>query len=141
MTIQIDNNYERVDLSLLALEAAEELERYRHRLPTNFKSVNALSMLLEESFGRKVDDSPLNFRLDHASVFTSAIQNSLGSSVKKKSISEIANEAVKIASRLNSNTINSKDEELKNLVSFCIALSDSAALYKEELEELKKHFA
>jgi hypothetical protein len=140
MTVQ-EGNQSQHDLSLLAIEAAEELERFRKKLTTDFKAVNALSLILRESFSKHVDQSDLDFRLDHASVFSKAISNSFGSTIKKRSISELANEAIEVASRLNFDSINSKDEELKLLVSFCVALSDSAALYKEELDELNKSFA
>lgn len=141
MTIQIDRGSDKQDLSMLAIEAAEELERWRRKLPTDFRSVNILSSLLQKSFSQKVDEPGFNPRLDHASVFSNAITNSFGSTVTKKTISEVATEAVKIASILNSENMSSKEDELEKLKSFCVALSDSAALYKEELEELKKHLA
>ena len=129
------------DLSLLAIEAAEELERFRQNLQTEFYSVNMLAKLLKESFSQKVNETSVGFRLDHASVFSNAIENSFDPNIKKKTISEVASEAIQIASLLNSNTFNSKEDELRKLISFCVALSDSAALYKEEIEELRKNFA
>jgi hypothetical protein len=131
----------RQDLGLLAINAAEELERLRKKLSTDLKSVNTLSNLLQDSFSKKIDSSGFNLRLDHALMFSNAVSNSLDSTLSEKTISEIADEAIEIASRLSQEAANQKEDDLQQLISFCVALSDSAALYKEEMEELRKRFA
>jgi hypothetical protein len=141
MKIQDENNLLNLDLSLLAIEAAEELERLRKKLPTTLRNVKALSSLLQKSFAKNAEGAPIDFRFDQVEVFSTAITNSIGVGAPKKRISDIANEAMEIAMLLNSNSINSRENDLNKLITFCVALSDSAALYKEELEELKKHIA
>lgn len=131
------------DISLLAINAAEELERFRRKMETDFNSAKELAKLLTNSFSKKVEESGGAYRLDHASVFSRAISNSVEPEGANKSLAELMDEAGKIATLLHSNTdgVKSKEEELKKLISFCVALSDSAALYWEEMEELKRHVA
>ena len=140
MTYQIDEKTQRLDISLLAIEAAEELARSQKNIPTDFKSVKILASILQESFSDNLKESGA-YRLDHASVVSDAMSNSLDAAFGQKTIAEIANEAIKIADQLNPDNISSKDEEIQKLVAFCVALSDSAALYREEVDDLKKHFA
>lgn len=140
MTVHTEKTRIDRDLSLLAIDAAEELERMRKGIKTDFKSTTVLASILQESFSN-VSDSNANYRLDRASVFLSAISTTSGSTITKKTISEIAKEAIDIASRLNSGSTRSEESELEKLISFCVALSDSAALYREEVEDLIKHFA
>lgn len=118
------------DLSVLAIQAAEELTRYKKGFDTEFQSFRQLISILESS--EKINDDNSNYRLDHDSVITSAISISLPHKTK----SDIINEALKIG--LNKST---SEANLDSLISFLVALSDSAALYNEELEELRKHFA
>lgn len=141
MTAQIIKNPIKRDLSLLAIEAAEELERSRRKFDTDFKSAKELSSILEESLPQEVVESGGNIRLDYASVFSSAISNSFHSTVTIKTISDLTKEASRIVALLKSEDIDSIEDDVQELISFCVALSDSAALYKEELEELKKHIA
>lgn len=123
----------RQDLSLLAMDTSEELERLRRDMPTDLQQVKNLSSFLKEFAS---PDS--YYRLDHASIFRSAMLNSFDKSVADKTTPELAQEVGKIAILLDSNAIKPKEDELQKLISFCVALSDSAALYKEWLGELKK---
>ena len=141
MTIQVNYVPTRVDLSSLAIEAAEELEKSKKNIKTEFKSVIALSKILKESFSEEIGESQFDYRLDHTFVFSKALNISGMASPHKKTISEIAQEARKIASLLDLNKNKSKEADLNRLISFCVALSDSASLYNEEIEELKKHIA
>lgn len=141
MTISLTNTREKIDISLLAIEAAEELERLKRNLDTDLESVKMLSDLLKHSFLIPNEDANLDYRLDHAAVFSNAYSNSSLNYPRKKSISEIIKEARRIASLLEPNEKRPKRGELDQLISFCVALSDSAAIYKEELEELKKRLA
>lgn len=141
MTVQTEKTTINRDLSLLAIDAAEELERMRKGLATDSKSIDTLASILQESFSQNIDDTSSNYRLDYASIFSSAISISSDSTVTKKTISQIAEEAITIAYRLNPESIKCEDAELRKLISFCVALSDSAALYKKEVDDLKKHFA
>ena len=131
----------KLDLSLLAIEAAEELERFRKGMTTDFSSVNELSSVLQGSITR-ISSSEYQARLDSVAVFSSAIKNSYGfKENKQKTISEISKEAIAIASKLTPEQAKSADTDLEALIVFCVALSDSALLYNEEVEESKKYFA
>ena len=141
MTIRFIDNPIQPDLSLLAIDAAEELERIRKKIPTVGESILELSKILNESFSEKVEEEGRLYRLDYASVISRAFSNSTVSTLKNKTIADLAVEAGKVASLLGSDEIKTKDDVLKKLISFCVALSDSAAFHQEELEELRKHIA
>lgn len=133
------NHIERDDLSLLAIEAAEELTRLKEKVPTELTSVNSLSAVLQSSLSEKITDTNSKFRLDHAFVFSSAMSISSGSTLSK-SLSDVAREALEIVAKLKPTTLE-LERDLDSLISFCVALADSAMLYKEELDDSRKHIA
>lgn len=136
MTTQIQESPVLEDLSLIAIEAAEELERYKRGYDTDFTYLNLLSTLLQSSFNQKVDNSgATTYRLDHASVLSSTFYSI---NRPKKTLAEIASGVNRIVKILVPGQ-GTKDTNLDELISFCVALSDSAAIYNEELNELRKH--
>ena len=139
MILTDEKKLERIDISLLAIEAAEELTRLNKGLNTDFKSMKTLAEIINSSFSENTGGH--YYRLDHASLVSSAILNSNQSTTSTKTLKEIANDAIKISNQLNSENISTEGENIQKLISFCVALSDSAALYKEELQEIQKHFA
>ena len=84
-------NSTNIDLSTLAIMAAEELERLRLGMPTEFNSVKNLAKLINNSFSLKPKGSDSLHRLDHVSVFSRAISKGGNS----KTISELVKEAEK----------------------------------------------
>ena len=129
------------DLSMLAIKAADELERVRLGMQTEFNSVGRLAEILKNSLSQNPIGSDHPLRLDYVSVFSRAISNSISQDVSSKTILELVKEAEKVVSKLNPDEITTEEKELTKLISFCVALSDSAALYKEEIDELKKQVA
>jgi hypothetical protein len=139
MTVSTFNS-QNIDLSLLAIQAANELERIKRNMKSDLQSVRLLSEFLNDFFSNKDTDrdkvNELNYRLDHALVLSNAYSHPTPT---KKSIDDIISEAYRLTNLLMKDK-HSK-HELDNLISFCVALADSASLYNEELEDLKKHFA
>jgi hypothetical protein len=132
-----DLNLDNIDISLLAIHAADELARKKEGLRTSLKSVRLLATLLQTSFSEKVQD----YRFDHLSVVDDALSNSLGIPQSGKTLSEIAADAYKIATQLNPDSFQERMDNLDKLISFCISLSKSAALYRSEQEELFNYLA
>lgn len=130
----------KLDLSFLAINSAEELERFRKGLPTEFNAVSQLAAYLEGSLHDVTNHSLDNLMLDSATVLSVAMSTAYGD-IKKNSFGDIASEAGKIANNLKLEVFSKDANEIERLINFCIALSDSASMYDDEQEELKKRFA
>lgn len=136
MNAIIKNIDKRPDLAILSIQAAEELERKRLGLAAEMNSVDLLYRLLTTSFKEQEEGT---YPLDYAMVFSSALTNIGELDIASKPIPELAKDALEMAQLLN--PVKIKQTDLPKLVSFCVALSDSAALYKRELEEMRKNIA
>jgi hypothetical protein len=121
MTISLINK--RVNLPLLSIGAAEELQRLKLKKDTDLKNVKELSILLKEDFAR---------RLDYFLIFKKAY-----SSTYAASISNLTSEIGTIAQKLEYSS-KLKDKELEKLVNFCTNLSDYSAIHEEEIRILKE---
>lgn len=110
------------DLSLISIEAAEELERLKLGDKTNLNSSKELSTLFKEEM----------WKFDYQEIFSNAIlnfsagKNYLKTSEEIKSYIEFFYNAIENAKILNI-------KSLDDISRFCINLSDSAALYKERI--------
>jgi regulator of sigma D len=121
MTISLINK--RVDLPLLSIRAAEELQRLKLKKDTSFENTKQLAVLIKEDFAN---------RLDYSQIFKQAYH-----STYLESITNINRKIGTITQQLESR-LNLKDEELKKLVNFCTNLSDYSALHEEEIRILKE---
>jgi two-component SAPR family response regulator len=117
-----------VELPLLAIEAAEEIERIKQNAKTNLKNSKQLSSLIKGDFSWRLDYKVI-FRDTYFSTYNKKIEIDLEESQNKymKDISERLREPD-----------NLNQEELKGLVNFCVNLSDHAQMYRDEIEELMK---
>ena len=129
------------DLSLLAIEAAEELERIRKDLPTSSNAIKSLSEILEKVFSKEKIKTEDDLRYDNAAIFSRAVTNSIDPMFASQNVNDMVKEANRISNLLYKETSNSDKDELSKMISFCVALSDSAALYLQELDELRKRVA
>ena len=99
-----------MNLSLLSIEAAEELARLNKKLPTSLEKTKELSENLKEFF----------WRLDYQLIFSNAY-NETYSKLPHGKIHEITNKLK-----------NPPKKELKKLTEFCVNLSDYAQAYQEQ---------
>ena len=140
MTIQIENSPIKKDLGLIAIEAAEDIERFRQGLPTKFKSLNYLSSILKDTFDWEIVDAEQSYRLDYVSLLSSTFSNLSHPTYVDHSMSDIVKQARTVASQLTPNYIKKNKNKINDLISFCVALSECAAIYKEELKEMNSEF-
>jgi len=130
MGIEITNKA-KIDLPNLAIEVVEELSRLNLKKESNLKHTKELSELIKKDF---------TWRSDYSSIFSEAYL-----SAYSQIISKLPNENSKpymmdIVKKLDMPS-DLKDEEIKKLIEFCTAISDYAALHKEEVDNLKRpHF-
>lgn len=110
------------NLPLLAIESAEDLARLKKNIKTDLKHAKELSELLEKN----------SWRLDYSIIFTEAYFNAYNKNISSENPKKYYEEIYK---KLNSPSKLGK--KLEGLINFCVKLSDSAALYKEEIERLK----
>lgn len=115
-----------MDLPLLAINAADELERLRLKKKTNLKSTKELSILIKESFQKK-----LNYHLVFSNAYFSTYYKEISPSPKKNS------RYIKEISKKLESPSNLENKELKDLVDFCANLSDYSSLHQDYLESLK----
>ena len=114
----------KIDLPLLSIEAAEELQRFSLKKNTDLKQTIELSALIKENFSK---------RLDYQLLFTNAYFATYGKRINLGHIKEYSEEiSEKLSSPLSLN-----DTELEKLVNFCANLSDYSALNQREIDNLK----
>ena len=129
MKIKIDRKA-RPDLSLLAIEAAEEIERTRQNIQTNLKSTKELSGIIKES----------TWRLDYQTICSNAYFSTYAPKDFEFPKDLILTERLlklymkTMIGKLDA-APNLKDTELGKLASFCVNFSDHYTLYKEEFKE------
>jgi len=116
-----------MDLSLLAINAAEELQRLRLKKDTDLRYAKELSELIKKDF---------IWRHDYSKIFSEAYHLTYS-----KEISQLPNEnskpqMAKISKKLEFPS-NSENKELERLVDFCVKLSDYSAAHEEEIRKLK----
>ena len=114
----------KIDLPLLSIEAAEELQKFSLKKNTDLKQTIELSALIKENFSK---------RLDYQLLFTNAYFATYGKRINLGFIKEFSEEiSEKLSSHLSLN-----DTELEKLVNFCANLSDYSALNQREIDNLK----
>jgi hypothetical protein len=117
----------RRDLSLLSIDAAEELQRLRLKKDTSFENTKQLSVLIKEDFANRLDYSEI-FKQTYYSTYSSEIPASLNRRIFYM---------LRVSNQLDSPS-NIKDRELEKLVNFCVNLSDYSAIHEEEIRILKE---
>ncbi len=115
-----------IELPLLAIEAAEEIEKVKKNIKTNLKSSIKLSSLIKRDF---------TWRLDYSVMFSNAYFSTYNKEISK-SPDESQTQYIKEISNKLDNTPTLEQSELKDLVSFCTNLSDHSQLYMEDIQEL-----
>lgn len=114
-----------MNLSLLSIETAEELQRFSLKKNTDLKNATELSKLIKEDFSK---------RLDYSLLFSNAYFATYSNKIE---ISKIRDYTKEISNNL-INPLKLNDRELEKLVSFCVNLSDYSELHEEEIRELRK---
>jgi len=117
----------RIDLPLLSIDAAEDLESLRQNKKRELKNATKLSKIINEEF---------SWRLDYKILFRDAYFTTYNEKIKI-SLDEEKNTYMKDISEKLQNPSSLKEDELKNLVSFCVNLSDYSSLHEEELERMR----
>ncbi len=121
MKIKINHKPE-PDLSLLSIEAAEEIERIRKNISTNLKSTKELSKLIKKDF---------TWRLDYGVRFSEAYYGAYSVNLSELTTKELKPYIETIVKKLDSIS-NLESEELGELVGFCANLCTSFSLYEQE---------
>jgi hypothetical protein len=116
-----------MELSLLSIEAAEELQRLKLKKITDLRNTKELSTLIKEDFVWKWDYSKI---FSEAYFATYSEELSLFPSKKSKNCMN------EISKKLESPS-NLKYKELKQLIDFCVNLSDYSSFHDEEIRILK----
>ena len=115
------------DLSILSIQAAEDLGRITKNLESELNSAKELSRIIKEEFPRNFSYS-LIFSDAHFSTYKEKLPP-ISNKNYKKYFKEISN-------KLESPYELDKDE-LQKLVNFCVNLSDYSAMHEEEMRNLK----
>jgi len=137
MGIEITNKA-KIDLPNLAIEVVEELERTRKGMRTDLKSTKGLSELIK-NHADSIKKDP-HTRLDYSLIFSDAYYSTYSVRISKPTGKNLIQYIEPISEKLDSPS-DLKDEEIKKLIEFCTAISDYAALHKEEVDNLKRpHF-
>lgn len=107
------------NLPVIAIRAAQEIARMRIHIDIDFSNTREIVSFLQEFLERKT------IFLQDKQILERALLNSFGKEASEdveRSIREILTET----------------KPLTELISFCVALSDSAGSYGEEIERLRR---
>lgn len=118
---------EKVNLPLLTIEAAEELQRLKKHKETGLEKTKELSALIKEKFNKRLDYS-LIFRDAYSSTYLKHIPSLFN--INSKKYIELISNKLEFSPDLES-------KELDGLIKFCVKLSDYASMYKERIEVFK----
>jgi hypothetical protein len=116
-----------MNLYLLSIEAAEEIQRLRLKKDGSLKYTNELSELIKKDFNKRLDCSVL-----FSEAYFGAYSKRISVLPNDNSIQHM----IKISNKLGS-VLSLKDEDLEKLVDFCVNLSDYSALYEKEIVNIK----
>ena len=126
MEIKIKQKPEK-DLSLLAINAAEDLERLNKKMPTELKNAKELSELIKNNFFK---------RGDYSMHISNAYHTTYSKKISKLSSTEVKHYIQEISNKLE-NPSKLKKEDLEKLIKFCANLSDYSALYQHEIDSYR----
>lgn len=123
--MKITKNGITVDVGLISIESAEELERIRIGKQYNLKSTTLFSNFIEKNMKD----------WDYQKVFLKAYSETYEKEVKgEKKIKKISKD---ISDKLNCPE-KLKKEKLNELIKFCINFSNYTAVYNEEIKEFEE---
>ncbi len=124
-----------VDLPLLALEAANELDEMIEGRGIGLVSVRKLAAILKTAFQSKEAVPAQNIFVDSLSiaVVSYAIDETEGK--KPTTVSELISQALSVANILE-NTDSTKDESLRRMRDFCMALSKASSAINQSIYEM-----
>ena len=105
-----------IELPLLAIGAAEELERLRRNKSTNLNQTKKLSSIIKKDF---------TWRLDYSVIFSNAYFSTYNEKIPKLEEKNSTNYINDISNKL-IDPSNLKEKELGELRDFCVNLSDHA---------------
>lgn len=116
-----------MNLYLLSIEAAEELQRLKLKKSNSLKNTEELSALIKKDFLE---------RLDYSVLFSKAYLEAYS-----KRISVLPNDnsilyMIDVSKKLESPS-SLKNKELEKLIKFCVNLSDYSVLYEKEIKNLR----
>jgi hypothetical protein len=112
-----------VELSLLSIEAADELEKLKQKHKYNKEIIKDLFDIIKEEFSS---------RLRYYKGFSNAYFLTF-----KENNKNLENYVSKLLRNLDKPEI-LDETELTNTINFCVNLSDSAFIYEEEIKNLRK---
>jgi len=130
MEIKINTNIKSIDhlnLPLLAIETAEELQRFSLNKTSNLESTKKLSELIQNEFSEK---------LNYSSIFSDAYFTTYDKKVPPMLRGSPKQYHKEISQKL-SQPPNLKENELNQLINFCVNLSDYSIDYENYLRDLK----
>lgn len=127
-------------LSLLASQAAIELDIVIRGEEVSLESTKRLAQLLSQSFERLTDTPSRPSLVDPttASLMTRVFEASRWST-KVRTVDDLINEALRVASVLHSTGTLDQTMSLQEIRAFCAALSECAASYVESIHERPTH--
>jgi len=115
-----------IELPLLAIDAGEEIERINQNVKTNLENSKKLSSLIGSDF---------NWRLDYKVIFQDAYFSTYNEKIQID-LEESSNKYMKGISEKLRNPQDLDKRELKELVNFCVNLSDHSQSYIDEIQGL-----
>lgn len=116
-----------INLPLVSIQAAEELERLRLKKGDNIEKTRELSNFMKEKFDK---------RLDYSLIFTKAYFSVYNPEIGAFTLKNSKKHIKEISEKLN-NLDSLKNKEIAELVSFCVSLSDYSSLHEESIQYLK----
>ena len=114
-----------MELSSLAIEAAEELQIFSLKKNNDLKNAKELAKLIK-----------VNQRMDYSAIFSQAYLSTYQIDLSKLNDKDSRQYLQTITEKLKSPS-NLEDGELEKLINFCVNLSDYSAIHEEDIREMK----
>jgi hypothetical protein len=123
-----------VNIPLLAIDAANELDEIAHGRLSHSESAHRLADLLVGSFSGAGGSEPLEIKSGTVAVFCHAIE-SLQGVPKVTTYEELIARALEYAGDLNAAESPSNTARLESMKNFCLALSRASASYRRPVQD------
>ena len=115
------------NLSLLSIQAAEELQTFSLKKENDLTSAKKLSKLIKKEFQTS---------FNYSSIFSGSYLVTYNKKISVLPDKNSKKYMIEISSKLESPS-NLNERELEQLVVFCVNLSDYSALHEEEMKNIK----
>jgi hypothetical protein len=122
-----------VNIPLLAIDAANELDEMQHGRLKESASAKKLAAILTHSFTNREAPSELTVKSGTVAVFCNALESLDAGGVQTNNFGDVIAAALKYAKELSPKNRSKDNDALEDAKHFCIALAKAAAGYRESV--------